>query len=81
MAVALLAVPGTWVHWRLHHVEWSLALRLSLGVIPSTYVGARLGLALNQKQSRLAFGWFLLLFGLFFLGRTLYRAEVYGWLT
>jgi uncharacterized membrane protein YfcA len=79
VSVALLALPGTWVHWQLHHVDVSLALLLSLGVLPSTYIGARVGLALDKRQSRLVFGWFLLLFGLFFLGRTLYRAELYGW--
>jgi uncharacterized membrane protein YfcA len=79
VAVALLALPGTFVHWRLGHIDPVLALQLAAGVIPSTYLGARLGVELEGRQSRLLFGWFLLLFGLFFLGRTLYRAEVSGW--
>jgi uncharacterized membrane protein YfcA len=80
VAVALLALPGTWVHWRLGQIDPQLALLLAVGVIPSTYLGARAGMALDSRQSRLLFGAFLLLFGLFFLGRTLYRAEEYGWL-
>ena len=79
VAVALLALPGTWAHWRLGHVNLHLALLLSLGVIPATYLGARLGIALPERTSRLFFGAFLLLFGAFFLARTLYRAELYGW--
>ena len=80
VAVALLALPGTWVHWRLGHVDARLALLLSVGVIPATYLGARVGIGLDERKSRLAFGLFLLLFGAFFFVRTLYRAEVYGWL-
>jgi len=51
-----------------------------VGVIPATYLGARAGIKLEGRQSRLLFGGFLFLFGLFFLVRTLYRAEVYGWM-
>ena len=80
VGVALLAIPGTWVHWQLGNIDLRLTLLLTIGVIPSTYLGARLGLTLRQAQARWLFGSFLLLFGLFFLLRTLYRAEVYGWL-
>jgi len=79
VAVALLALPGTWVHWQLGHIDAHLAVLLAAGVIPATYLGARVGINLGGRQSRLLFGGFLLLFGLFFLFRTLYRAELYGW--
>ena len=81
VAVALLALPGTWVHWRLGHIALRLALLLVVGVVPATYLGARIGLALDARRARLLFGWFLLAFGLLFLIRTLYRAHLYGWLT
>ena len=81
VAVALLALPGAWIHWRLGHVDLRLALLLTVGVVPATFLGARIGLQLDARRARLAFGVFLLVFGLFFLARTLYRAEVYGWLT
>lgn len=80
VAVALLALPGTWVHWRLGHIELRLALLLVAGATPATYLGARASMALNAQRARVLFGFFLLAFGLFFLVRTLYRAEVYGWL-
>lgn len=79
VAVALLGIPGTWMHWRLGHIDFPLALLLATGSIPATYLGARVGLALEEKKAKRIFGLFLLSFGLFFLLRTLYRAEVYGW--
>ncbi|MBI4530352.1 MAG: sulfite exporter TauE/SafE family protein [Candidatus Latescibacteria bacterium] len=81
VAVALLALPGTLVHWWLGHVDPSLAVLLAIGCVPSAYLGARTGMALQGRQARVLFGLFLLTFGLFFLLRTLYRAEVYGWLS
>lgn len=78
VSVGLLALPGTWIHWRLGHIDPTLAISLAAGVIPSTWIGARVGIALQERQARRLFGWFLLLFGLFFLIRTLYRAEIYG---
>ena len=79
VAVALLALPGTIIHWGLGHIDGGLALRLALGVLPASYLGARVGMALPVKPARRLFGLFLLLFGLFFLARTLYRVELYGW--
>ncbi|MGE5344064.1 MAG: sulfite exporter TauE/SafE family protein [Candidatus Omnitrophota bacterium] len=79
VAVAFLALPGTWTHFVLGHIDWKIAGLMAIGVIPSTYAGARIGLSLDQKKARRLFGLFLLLFGLFFLTRTLYRAEHFGW--
>jgi uncharacterized membrane protein YfcA len=81
LAVAALALPGTWVHWRLGHIDPVLASLLAAGVIPSTYLGARVGTSLPARQSRMLFGLFLLVLGMFFMLRTLYRAGVYGWLS
>ncbi|HLP57403.1 MAG TPA: sulfite exporter TauE/SafE family protein [Candidatus Deferrimicrobium sp.] len=81
VAVALLALPGTFVHYTLGHIDFKITALMSLGVIPSTYLGAHLGLSLSKDKARLLFGLFLLLFGLFFLIRTICRAEMYGWLS
>jgi len=80
VGVGLLACPGTCVHWQLGHIDFGLVVLLALGATPSTYLGARVGLSLSRQRARWLFGMFLLLFGLFFLLRTVYRAEVYGWL-
>ncbi|MBI3892745.1 MAG: sulfite exporter TauE/SafE family protein [Candidatus Wallbacteria bacterium] len=81
VAVGFLATPGTWIHWRLGHVDWAMALGLATGAVPSTYAGARLGSNLPKERARFLFGLFLTVFGAMFLWRTVYRAEVYGWLT
>jgi len=81
VTVAFMALPGTWIHWHLGHIDLSLALLLALGGLPFTYLGARTGLALSGRRARLLFGFFLLAFGVFFCVRTLYRAELYGWLS
>jgi uncharacterized membrane protein YfcA len=79
VAVSLLALPGTLAHYILGHIDFKIVVLMAVGVIPSTYAGAHLGLSLSKDKARWYFGLFLLLFGLFFLLRTLYRAEVYGW--
>jgi uncharacterized membrane protein YfcA len=80
VAVALLALPGTWEHWQLGHIDPHLALLLAIGVVPTTYLGARVGISLKGSHSRLLFGIFVLTFGVFFLARIVLRAELYGWL-
>jgi uncharacterized protein len=79
VGIALMAIPGTWVHWQLGHIDVGVAMLMAIGVIPSTYLGARVGLRLHATAARRLFGILLVIFGLFFLLRTLYRAEVYGW--
>ena len=80
VTVSLLAIPGTAMHYILGHIDFKIAALLALGVIPSTFVGAHIGLSLSKEKARWVFGLFLLLFGLFFLVRTIHRAEIYGWL-
>jgi uncharacterized membrane protein YfcA len=71
VCVALLAVPGTVIHGWLGHIDARLALTLSAGVLPATYLGARW--AVNVRSHRLlrAFGTFLVCFGLLYLLRVL----------
>ncbi len=78
VAVALLALPGTAVHWRLGHIDPTLAAAMTLGVLPGTYLGAHASLRLKGEHARKLFGWFLVCFGLYFFGRTLFRAEFSG---
>lgn len=81
VAVVFLAVPSTWAHWELGHVVPRLSMLLALGALPTTYLGARVGLAMRKDQARWVFGLFLLIFGWLFFVRTVYRAEVLGWMT
>jgi len=41
---AVLGVPGAIVHAALGHVDWALVIALSVGSIPSSYLGARLAI-------------------------------------
>ncbi|MHB8515121.1 MAG: sulfite exporter TauE/SafE family protein [Dehalococcoidia bacterium] len=69
ITVVAFAIPGTAVHWWLGHIDVRLMLWLSVGVLPSAYVGSRIGVVLNPTVGRLTFGAFLVVFGLFFLIR------------
>jgi uncharacterized membrane protein YfcA len=69
--VALLALPGTVTHALLGHVDGWLAFQLSLGVIPGTYMGARLSLWLRQVPLRRPFGLFMVAFGVYYSLREL----------
>ena len=52
VAVTLLAVPGTIAHARLGHVDWFMALALSVGVVPGALLGARLTARARDSRSR-----------------------------
>ena len=69
VVVAGLAVPGTLIHWRLGHIDWMLALWLTLGVIPGAHLGSIV--ALRARESRLVngFGVFLMTIALIFAGQ------------
>jgi uncharacterized membrane protein YfcA len=50
VAVALMALPGTVVHWQLGHINARMTALLALGSTPATFVGARVGIALNPAS-------------------------------
>jgi len=69
--VALLALPGTMTHAVLGHIDGWLSFQLSLGVIPGTYLGARLSLWLRHVHLRGPFGIFMVALAVYFLLREL----------
>jgi len=69
--VALLAVPGTVSHAALGHIDGVLALKLTAGVIPATFLGSYLSLRFRSVRMRRPFGIFLSIFGLYFFAREL----------
>jgi uncharacterized membrane protein YfcA len=69
--IALLALPGTITHAALGHVDGWLSFQLTLGVIPGTYLGARLSLWLRHVHLRRPFGLFMMAFGVYFSVREL----------
>jgi uncharacterized membrane protein YfcA len=62
---AALAVPGTLAHAALGHVDWSLVLALSIGSIPSSYLGASLAIRLRSPTLLRIYGLSLTAFGLY----------------
>ncbi|HYM14205.1 MAG TPA: sulfite exporter TauE/SafE family protein [Dehalococcoidia bacterium] len=66
ITIVAFAIPGTVVHWALGHIDVRLMLLLSVGVIPSSYLGSRVGVLLKPRVARMTFGAFLMVFGIFF---------------
>ena len=58
--IAALVVPGTLVHWWLGHIDWAIALVLTLGVVPGAWLGARIAISARERTMRVAVGVFLL---------------------
>jgi len=67
LCVAFFAIPGTLVHWGLHHIDWRLVLNLSIGVIPAGYIGAHVGTSINSQKLKTSFSIFLIIFGIYFI--------------
>jgi uncharacterized membrane protein YfcA len=63
VTVAVLAVPGTVTHAALGHIDWQLALLLSLGVVPGALLGARMARSASDSRMRLAFAGLLIVVG------------------
>ena len=63
VAIAILSVPGTITHALLGHIDWRLAVALSLGVIPGAWVGARVTAAASERHVRIAFAILLAVVG------------------
>lgn len=67
LCVAFFAIPGTFVHWWLGHINWHLVLNISFGVIPAGYFGSQLAMRAKSKQLQLAFSIFLIIFSIYFI--------------
>jgi len=60
LCIAALVVPGTIAHALLGHIDWSIFVVVTLGVIPGARLGARLALGAREHVLRLVVGSFLL---------------------
>lgn len=65
LVAAILAIPGTVMHWYLGHIDWWLVAALSIGCIPCSYLGARLAIYLRTTTLVKIYGLSLALFGLY----------------
>ncbi len=68
LAIVLLGVlPAVLIHWYLEHVDPLITLLLSLGVLPATYLGARIAIKTSSRNLQRYYGIFLALFSVYFL--------------
>jgi hypothetical protein len=50
--VGLLAIPGTITHTIKHHIDWTFAVPLCIGVIPGARIGARFAIQAADQSLR-----------------------------
>ncbi len=67
VAIAILSVPGTITHALLGHIDWRLAIALSVTVIPGAWLGARVTAAASERHVRAAFAIMLAVVGVVML--------------
>ena len=70
LVIAVLSIPTLATHWALGNIDWVVAAAFGAGLLPGGVIGSRLGEKVAGPSLRTAFGYFLIVFGLFF---TIYR--------
>ncbi len=65
--ITVMAIPGTIVHALLGHVDWSIFLFLSIGVMPGAYFGSRFTIRAHKRLVMLLFSLLLLAIGIIFI--------------
>ena len=71
VVAAALTGPTVVAHWLLGNIDWSIAGAFALGMIPASFVAARIGPSLPDRITRPAFGALVLGFAVFFVARQL----------
>ena len=64
---AVLAVPGTMVHWYLGHISWKVAGLVALGSTPFSFLGARIAIRTRSSWLERIYGIVLTALGVYFL--------------
>jgi uncharacterized membrane protein YfcA len=64
---AVLALPGTLVHWALGHIEWSVVVVFAAASVPMAYLGARLAVRTGARHLERIYGIGLTVLGPAFL--------------
>jgi uncharacterized membrane protein YfcA len=71
VVISALVVPGTIVHALLGHIDWSIFVVLTIGVVPGARLGARVALGAKEATLRRAVGLFLLTVAILYGAREL----------
>ena len=64
--VVLLAIPSSIIHFSLGHIDVITALILAVTVIPFSYIGAKIAIALKNRTLERIYAIFVLLFAVYF---------------
>jgi uncharacterized membrane protein YfcA len=64
---AVLAVPGTIVHWALGHIDWRVVAVFATTSIPFSYAGARVGVRMHGARLERFYGAAMTVLGVGFL--------------
>jgi uncharacterized protein len=60
VVIAFMVIPGTAVHAWLGHIDWTIFLWLTIGVIPGAAIGSRWTIRARERTLRIVVGAFLL---------------------
>jgi uncharacterized membrane protein YfcA len=69
VVAAVLAVPGTAVHWALGHIDWNVVVVFGAASIPLSYLGGRVAVRTQPARLERVYGLVLTVTGLALLSR------------
>jgi hypothetical protein len=67
LTVAVMSVPGMFIHYYLGHIDLKVTAAIGVGVAPMAYIGAKMDIKTESKTIKLLFGTLLITFSIYFL--------------
>jgi uncharacterized membrane protein YfcA len=71
LTVAVMALPGSIIHYHLGHINLTISASMAIGVIPMAYIGAKLDIETRPKTVMLLYGIVMVVFSVYFFIRQL----------
>ncbi len=66
LTVAVMALPGSIIHYYLGHIDMRISAFMAIGVVPMAYIGARLDIRTRSKTVMLLYGIVMVVFSIYF---------------
>ena len=66
LTVAVMALPGSIIHYYLGHIDLRITASMAIGLIPMAYIGARLDIRTRPKTVMLLYGIVMVVFSVYF---------------
>ncbi|MEI3799265.1 MULTISPECIES: sulfite exporter TauE/SafE family protein [unclassified Chitinophaga] len=70
---AILSIPGALTHWWLGHIDWNIALLLSLTAFPASWLGAKTAVKMKTPALEKLFALTLIVFGVYDIFFTIWK--------